>query len=246
MDQHIHSRLLLIRSTDRESLATQSTTDFTIDFGNTLSRNIKKIAIKNISIPNVFYNINRYNNILIVNGVPYTIPLGQYSITQLITELQTLLVALTFTAVPDPITYKLNVTTAAPATYSSFINGSTIARVVGLNVTNNLITAAGSFPNVYNLSGPKYIFINSEVMSANTNLITKTGTLPITSPILVNAPYGENITYENTEQNFDSIDFDISQSMRTISIKITDENNNILDLNGNNFVAVFKIYATHY
>lgn len=242
MSEHIHSKLLYVFSRERTNGVAEN---FRIDFGNFMSRNVLKVIIKETVIPNTMYNVTAFNNTIIVNAVSYQLAVGQYDITSFISALQTLLAVHTLVITNDPITYKLTFTTAGAVTYSSQDNGSTMGRLIGLDKVNDLTTASSVLPNIYDLSGPKMLFLYSPELCGNsTNLISSSGNKPALGNFIVNAPFGENITFEVREDLTDSIDMDSYNNLREIQMQLVNEFGEQVDLNGSDYTMVFKIYIT--
>jgi len=244
MQDHIHSKLLYVFTKDRTSGTAENCT---VNFGNTMSRNVFKVVLKEASIPNTMYNITSYNNTIIVNGTPYQVPVGKYDLASLTTALQTLLAAFTFTVVPNTTTYKLTFNTSAPVTISSRDNGSTIARILGLHKVMNITTNSYVAPHIYDLSGPSMLFLYSpELCGTNSNMMTVKGGIPAIGNFIVNAPFGEFITFEVREDMTDSIDMDNYNNIRSITLQLVNEFLEPVDLNGQDYMIIFKIFlSTH-
>lgn len=242
MADHVHTKLLYLNSKDRTNGVAEN---YTVNFNNVASQNVLKITIKEAVIPNTIYNVTSNNNIIIVNGITYTLTPGQYTITEFIAALQTLLAVYTLVITIAPNTYRLIFTTAAPVTYSSIANGTTMGRLIGMDPVNNLTTASSPMLNIYNLSGPMMLFIYSNVLSgSNTNMIRPTGYIPTLGNVIVNAPFGSNITFEVRAPETDSVDFDSYQNIRTLQLQLVDEFGNQVDLNGSDYILVLNIYLS--
>ena len=210
-----------------------------------MSENVLKVIVKEASIPNTMYNITSFCNKIIVDGVTYTLAIGKYDLTSLIAALQTLLAVHTLVITVDPITYKLIFTTAAPVTYSSQANGSTIGRIIGLDKIVDLTTASSALSYIYDLSGPSMLFLYSnELCGKNSNMATVDGPKPALANFIVNAPFGEFITFVIRENETDSIDFDSYNNLRTFGMKLVNEYGEQVDLNGGEYMVIFKIFIS--
>jgi hypothetical protein len=86
--------ILVINSKDKQS---GTNGDFTVQFNDSSCQQVQKVLVKEIFVPNVFYNISddgkRTNNTLTLsqNGlanITVTIPEGQYNIDLLMVELK--------------------------------------------------------------------------------------------------------------------------------------------------------------
>lgn len=164
-------------------------------------QNIAAVKILEIQIPFSFYIFNQDNNTFLFeeaapfNGVQtVTIPPGNYDITEMEVALAAAinlvrLSALTYTVVADTITQKFtiknNATISLPFTltfgtsmdngndnprlYLGF-NGGSITSLVDAGVTDYIIA-----PNAYSVTGPNYIYINSDKIGNLTNLFLPRG-----------------------------------------------------------------------
>jgi hypothetical protein len=239
MSEHVHTKLLYLNSKDRTNGIAEN---YEVNFNNTMSQNIFKVSLKEAVIPNTMYNVTPFNNIIIVQGITYTLTPGQYDITQFILALQTLLAVYTLVITIDPNTFRMIFTTTGAVTYSSIANGTTMGKLIGMDPINNLTTASSPMLNIYNLSGPMMLFIYSNILSGtNTNMIQPSGYVPAMGNVIVNAPFGQNITFELQVPETDSIDFDSYQNIRSMRIQLVNDSGNQVDLNGSDYILVLKI-----
>jgi len=150
------SRLLRISSKNR---ATSSKSKYEIIFNtndNDLHQ-IKRIALKSAIFPNTQYNVNSNNNLFhlpnTLSGVSdFTIPVGQYTTTTLITALQTAVAGLT--VVQDATTLKLTLSVVGPDTFD-IISDKTLnpmGAILGLD-TDDLAVSSHTAPSVIDLRG---------------------------------------------------------------------------------------------
>jgi len=144
------------------------------------------ISIQNAQIPFSFYNINIYNNILVIQIIStiYTLTLtrGNYNATTLITEIQTQLTANGITDLTLSISTTTGILTFTKTTGSFTIrsSGSTIYEVLGFVVgTNyNSVSSKVNAPYPLNLLGTLRLRICSYELSTN-NIDFSLITLPI-------------------------------------------------------------------
>lgn len=84
------------------------------------------LSVSHAEVPNSFYLVNQYNNILNINNISYVIPVGNYTATSLLTTLATLLpVTITVTYSSSTLKYKFTSTLAFTINYLT----STITRI---------------------------------------------------------------------------------------------------------------------
>lgn len=102
-------------------------------------------SVTHAEIPNSFYVVNYTNNTIVINSVVYTIPVGNYNATNLITALNLLIPSYTITY--SSITNRYTFTNATAFT----INASSTSRnIIGLGSSNE--TAV--FTTIYTLVLP--------------------------------------------------------------------------------------------
>ena len=248
----LKTSFIVINSKYRE-ISSNSTSDFTYSLGEVLQ--VKAIAIKTISIPNVVYNVNVNNNILKIeyNANPgifpaqITVPIGQYTIDSLITAIEPLLstaIVGTVTIAQLPLVSKLQITTSKPV---SFIAGtdSPFARVLGITKTTSfsLDTIA---EGVFQLQGIDNFFVISQDLADGANAILTNGQkrgIVIDVPNTVN--FGETNYYQNKEYRVNQKIYDgRALNLQYINIKIVDSDLNVVDLQGMDIELILLIYES--
>ena len=190
-------------------------------------------SIVNCVIPYSFYNINSNNNVLNykINSVNYslTIPIGNYSIINLVAYLNSQLTNFTFAY--NKIYNKITITNSI----NDFIlNSSNFLTLIGFNNSNYISTNKTlTSPNCININYIRCINLISNIITYNINtsknLVNNNN---IICSIPVNTSPNTLIQYQNTN-NFRTNLF--VNTLNKIVIKLVDNNNNIIDLNGLNF-----------
>ena len=152
-------------------------------------QNVVALKIISAEIPFSYYIFNSSNNTFTFseNGGTYnlvTIPIGNYTSSQMITELGTLLTAAstvgtTYVVTLNSNTEKLTISgTGGTMTSFSFTfgtstgTGNTSPRLY-LGFPGGITNSSGTSlitPNSINLSGPNYLYINSSIIGALCNL----------------------------------------------------------------------------
>lgn len=197
------------------------------------------ISIQNAQIPFSFYNINIYNNILVIQIIStlYTLTLtrGNYNATSLITEIQTQLTANSITDLTLSISSTTGLLTFTKITGSFSIRttGSTIYEVLGFVVGTNYNSVSSNLTAPYplNLLGTLRLRICSYELSTN-NIDFGLITLPIETGNFGLIQY-TNITNIKATLNNTSLDgFDIS---------IIDDDNNYVNFNNINWTMTFVL-----
>lgn len=197
------------------------------------------ISIQNAQIPFSFYNINIYNNILVIQIIStlYTLTLtrGNYNATSLITEIQTQLTAdgITDLTLSISSTTGLLTFTKTTGSFSIRTSGSTIYEVLGFVVGTNYNSVSSKIiaPYPLNLLGTLRLRICSYELSTN-NIDFGLITLPIETGNFGLIQY-TNITNIKATLNNTSLDgFDIS---------IIDDDNNYVNFNNINWTMTFVL-----
>ena len=240
------SRLLRISSKDR-SVESVSKYNIMYQTNSTDLHQIKKVILKYAQIPNTMYNINSYNNTLnfpnTLSGNPiYTIPIGQYTIQALITAIQGLITGLTITQ--SPLTSKLTFTMVG-GTFTIIPNTTInpIAYVLGFETQQTLLTTY-TCESIPDLGGLDNVYIGSQALSNHVSMITNTNQRQnVFCNVPIDVAYGFTKTLD--EDSYDTLDFTefhTHKNISSIDITLFDERNNVVDLNGAEWVLIFRVY----
>lgn len=247
----IHHRILRLTSKD-SVLKGNNKGDAKYAIGNVGSNcTVQRITIKSFTMPNVFYNVNQYNNILNyklgTSSFSYTIPIGNYNIIELVANLDSHF---------NPLNIDINISvtqfirTANNDGVDSFqwLKTSTAYKLIGLPNEDILIPIFTSYnhPNIVDLSGIKNIYIFANW--ASMNLFDSTGRdKSIAAVVPVTVPFGNTIYYDNNEQSLDAIEKSkvYSQNLVDPEITLRDVNDNILNTYGIDYELLFKVYMSH-
>jgi hypothetical protein len=143
------------------------------------------IQIQNIVLPISSYLINENNDLLVFNGTPYLLQHGNYSVADLITEIQGEIPNLTITF--NRKTNKFLFSYTAPFTIDS---SSTILGILGLSNMNHVsVSNAVESDDVIDLSGNNMFYIGVEEIQTNNILQSKVSS--IIGSIPVDSNYGD-------------------------------------------------------
>jgi len=189
------------------------------------------LSVKNIIIPYSFYNINSTNNYLAftINNIvyTYTISEGNYNVIQFVKYINILIKLSNLILSYDSIKNKLVFNNVG----FNFVlsNTSTCLNFMGIS-SYNLYSANNKLTGdtCLNMQTVQSIYIKTNFLTGNINsgdLYTQDTlcTIPVTTQ-----PYS-NIVFENYN-NFTSNLY--TNLLNEITIKLTDQNNNIINLNG--------------
>lgn len=169
--------------------------------------NVKAVSLLSVIIRNDEYNINSKNNVLeyLYNGVPTTmsVPVGQYEIDDLFTEMKTQDPNLTFALTANASLVRIS----APVNIQ--ITGGSMAGILGftsLPSSTGLIITANVIPD---LNGLEAVFISSEKLSGHNLLPNDNKSHNTFGVISVDSVFGSYV-----KQNFDQANsFEMSSSM---------------------------------
>ena len=194
------------------------------------------LSVVNASIPHSFYNMNLNNNTLQWIEDPYvtfvvhsvTIPVGNYSINQFITELQTLLTPLvvSYNNITNKITF-----THPTATFAFYSNNNTCFELLGFSNVNHFSPVS---PRVLtsdiccNMFTTRSLCLCSNIHTDNVH-INRPMMQSIICTIPVNSAPNGIVTYANTNSFKNNL---FSNIMKSITIKFMDQDGNSVDLNG--------------
>ena len=169
----------------------------------------------------------------------YIIPVGQYTISMLISTLENTIPGLTITQ--SPLTKKLTLTYSSP--FSVLVNDKNpLARVLGIteDIENVSTYSCKSLPD---LSGLENIYIASQTLSNHSAMICNDKQKQsVFCSVGINVPFGQTMILEEDSISLDYTDFYAPRNISTIDITLLDENNNVLDLNGLDWVLTFRVY----
>jgi hypothetical protein len=229
-----------------------SSTNFNISVGQSI--NIKQMVVKNVTIPNTSYNINSTNNQLrwVYNSSNKlsTLPIGQYNLAELASALQTAFIVYDAgaTVTINPLTQKLVYHFSLPA--QILINSdSSLSYLIGFNLASGVLafpaTAGANFtaPTLPNLAGIRNFFICSRTLAQGFNSVLQNGTnLPMILAMPNTVPFGSLNHYQSNDILLDVKSYKQLQNVQYIDIQILDENNNIVNLNGEDISLSLLMY----
>jgi hypothetical protein len=189
------------------------------------------LSINHVECPNSFYIVNYTNNQLVVDGVTYIIPRGNYNANTMITALQDILLA-GFTMTFSNTTTKFTILQIGGSSFT--INASdpncTINAVLGLGNVDIEINPSVPFtlPNCCNFIPLQRInFRTNYFKIANYDLTN--GSSDIILPLQNNAGQGAMINYINQTQNRFLIE---DRNVTVFEIRITDDLGRLINFNG--------------
>ncbi len=236
---NFNSKLILLSSKNKTN-ALQNNADFTTSFlnsGGTIN-NIIGLYIKNFSCPNVFNNVNSYNNKIALQGPSSShevlLTENQYTITQLITELTS---KIDSAITPNTVTITQNALDKLVFTFSanySFIYEATTAKnLIGLTADTTSATV-NTMQEIVNLTGIQNIYVYSKELNMD----------GFAEVLNNSSPYGAVSYSSSLSSEMQKLYVPNSKkSFSVIDISLKDEDGNQLYLPDNfYFNMILKIY----
>lgn len=198
------------------------------------------VGLTNLTIPNTIYNFNSSNNsITFTQGttVTVTVSVGNYSASSLTTALNTAIAAAgkSITVSFDEENAVFTFTGGSAFT----IDSATMFRQLGLK--DQLPTASGTTytaTQVCDFAGATNLYIRIRNLSIN-NLDSRGKTSNIIASIVNNVNYGDYIFYTPPEVLYFQIN---EQQLSHIDIEITDQEGNLIQLNGASFNMTLSVH----
>ena len=250
-------KIIVLNSKDKDE---GSNTDFVLSFNDSSIQQVSKVLIKDLFIPNLFYNVNERNNVLFFKQnaeaiKSITIPVGQYNVDNLATELKTQLESqLVFGTVVDitrsNITYKYTFTFSGAVSPANnqvifYQDTSTIRDVIGLLQTTSPASNIIVMDTVFNLKGVEIVQVHSPEIGEMHGLDAgATGYISLLETVsLATTPFGSVAHRQNNDDELAMILYEQPKNLSIVRIVIRDEQGVKLSLPDNAHVSVMlKIF----
>jgi hypothetical protein len=268
----VRTKLLRVSSRDRDATnPNQTNANFTVEIPDYATNKVLKIENVYASCPNVFTNINETNNTIsfyrrragdIFDFYTRQIPVGQYTITDLLPELTTALStviggSLVVTATYNTTTGRIELTaTGTTFDYIRLTSGGTpgtyaqspLDPVIGNNTNDIILEGAGavSLNLPPNLTGISEIYIHSQKLSP-ANTAEAQGTFSALDVLsLTTTPYGGVASHYYKDPDMHQVayaPFKSVENLTDIDIKLRDSEGNLLILPDNfHFTLIVRLH----
>ncbi len=240
----------VLDSKDRVNYTTTDANNFKLDLGNPVPGRLVAYALKAVIIPKTNYNIPATRNTFTffdgVANYTITVPAGNYTMAELLLEIQTLLNALgpnTFTLTYSSISGKTNWTTTGPPMIINPSLDTTEGSILyklgfepGQLYTGVNITA----PNVSDISGAKSGFIRIKQL---TQYVRNSVNTMYNFKFDLQGQFGDIIffTDEGKYHQYFIANKDNIASLGSFDILLTNEYGELLDLNGRDWNFTLQI-----
>lgn len=191
------------------------------------------VSVESANVPVSFYTITSANNTLTVNFINYTIPVGDYNITTMLTTLKTLLSAYVPTITYDYSTRKLTFY----STFAISIQPSTCSKVLGLGTST--LYQQGLFiyaPYCVSFLPPQRISFRSSLLhTGGVNSYDQSCNTLLSLPN--NAAAGGSITFSGTTTRF----LVEREHLGQLDLQVCDEFGAVLDFNNVPWVLSVRV-----
>jgi hypothetical protein len=202
------------------------------------------LSVVSCLIPYSFYNINNSNNVLQysfdgVNLFTLTIPIGNYNVNSLLSVLKSN-ISPQFIITYDNVKNKFTFTHATND--FMFMSSSTCLQILGFNnnetiASNPSASLSLTSVNCVNVYSIKTIQVNSNLITYNINKVQKNNFCILCSVPITCTPFSliEYINRTNFKTNL------FLNRISNIKIKLTDDNGNLIDLNGCHYSLTIQL-----
>ena len=207
---------------------------------NTTNKNTieMRVSLVNAQLPCSFYQINNFNNTIIINGISYMFPNGNYNVNSFITTWKSV-VGSTWVLSFSSFTNTFIFTFTSAFTFTVMSNCS-LFPIIGFIVGKTYSSVGNSInaPFCVNFSGLSRLLISIPTFSLN----SKSSFDSAMSNIIASIPNNciqNGIIYYTNYTNYRSI-FKNSE-LSCITIQIQDDNENFIDFNNLNWSLTLQI-----
>ena len=237
-----NSYLLFIRSNENTQLTENFNTNMRVDLNAQIAKQNQNqdihLQLSSCEIPNSFYNIstNLNNYRLFVNGASSLILESQhFDIYELIDAINND-VNFNFTATFNEQKNKITLTTTSGTQTINFSSDESekLARVLGFNSTDKVVTSSITSDFCVNLNTIHSIFVHTNLSIGNVLSTTTKNYTNILQKIPVNTSYGDVINYNPYLSSQFSTVLNINE-INSIELTLRDQNGILLDLNNVNY-----------
>jgi hypothetical protein len=260
-------KYIVISSDDKDS-GSISNSNFKVTLRERYAtQSIDRIIIKEVIVPNAFYNISDgdpikgngpINNILLIESsetktqISVSVPAGQYNILQLIATLQsainTQIAPLTASVVitRDDITNLLLFTFTTTGIFT-FLSISPMAQVLGFSSDISYIptTLSIRMPDPPDLSGINSVYIHSEALSDGSGIDASKGIINLVESVsMATTAYGTFSYKQNSDTELCTINYTMPRNLNVIDIRLRDREGNLLNIGTKRLTLMVKMYYT--
>ena len=246
-------KLLVINSKDR---IRGTNSDFTVQFNDSVSQEVLRVLVKDIFIPNQFYNITELNNTFeYIQGISFfpvnfTIDPGQYNIITLMFALKEKLDNLLIdgaivTITKNDATHKLTFTLSGAVNpvnnqWGISYPNTTMREIIGYTVASPSTSTTIVMPSSWNLNPLQYVQVHSQDLASDHGMDAGSNTTIalLETVSLVETGFGGVAHRQNNDDELSEILYDDQRQLNQITIRLRDSEGQLLTLPGNHYVTI--------
>ena len=244
-----NKQIFYVDSAQRILSPTSTTSNFSYKFNIDPNTSFDKVVVLDLSIPTSYYLVQSSQNTFILEElgvqVVITVPVGNYSRSAFGSTISTLLNSnspnawtysiLKSNSITGPETGKFHFTVSGNSSQPSFIFGTCLYEQFGLNANSTSTFSAGVLDstNVVSFSKETTLYLHSDICQSNSDNILQQ-------------------VYSSGEIDYSFIHFantnpyeyskPLNTSSDTFTFYLTDESDNLIDLNGINMNITILMY----
>lgn len=237
-------KILILDSKDRTEMSTSSTDcNFIIQPGLTC----KEVEVLSLVMPMTQYNINATNNSIYffdVSQKNFSIPPGNYSITDLLTTLKSLFNSTSpygFTVTYSDISMKITITASLSSFQMSFGSYTTnsSAYILGFSDDNTTLALSHTSDFSIDLSLPLYIYCSIDEFSTN---IKSTNNFDNATFVFPNKVNSSDILLFSKQTDYEQRSKVTEVNMQALRVRWTIHGNSTLDINNNDWSLILGLH----
>lgn len=240
----MNTKMLLIDSRDRLSYS-NSSSDFTIELPEAIT-NIERVRLVAANVPNTIYNVRSTNNIIRWtrgSAFTYTIPEGAYTVTNLLSTIQTGMNAAdanSYTLTYSSTTYKVTIAGSA-AFVLNWSGSSTPYYMLGFSSSDSSSGTSHTGTNVANMMLPYNLLVEIPQLGPLTITSRNNGRCTFTVPIDVNSGNMVNFTEGNYEQKLNTGNL----TLYKLDVRLLHYDRTAVNLNGADWNLLLSLDICH-
>lgn len=213
---------------------------------------VERIQMIQFTIPNTFYNVSSSNNTVCWNrsstNYSYQIPSGQYSISTLLTTIQSGMNGVdnnSYALSYSSSTFMVTVTgsSAFMLNWNSNPNASTgCYQQLGFTKQDTSSSTSITGSNVVDLAIPEYVFMDINELPGS---MGTTSASSITNKLNFVIPLYEsngNLVYVLEENIHEELRFKPPINLSNLTVQLKDKNSSILNTNGSNWHMIWEVH----
>lgn len=240
-----HARTRLARVASREALRKVSNSEYTIDFGNAFpgsyNRSIVGVSVEGIGFNNVHPNVPEKYSRFQAGGFSTNVPVGYYSVDELLQYLVAEDAALTSAVVNADgfveLVFTIPVTLGPGGRGGWYLLG--FPEDVNLQAPQTTHTAT----KLPNLNGLQVAYLHSSVLVDSQHAFDGEGLLvSFMTHIPITVPFGLQQTYDPKQTERPSIAYEEEVTLRQVNFTLRDHDGDVVDVGQSDMWVVLRLW----